>query len=536
MAPAPGVVTGRYGTIGKVFLVEQDYWPLNTTLFVKDFQGNNPTFVFHLLKTIDYRTHSGKSGVPGVNRNDLHEIELSVPSEEAEQRAIAEALTDADGLIESLEQLLAKKRDVKQGAMQQLLTGKTRLLGFEGEWTEKYIEQLADIRSGGTPSTTTLSFWGGGIPWTTPTDITALEGHKYLIKTARTITKSGLSSSSAELIPARSVIMTTRATIGECAINLVPMTTNQGFKNLIPRDGIDVEFLYYLMLTQRDAMIQLCGGSTFLEIGKTQLRSLEVHVPTSLPEQTAIATVLSDIDAEITALEAKLAKARRIKQGMMQQLLTGRIRLVDRPAVPPARENTKKPHSWQFNEAVVIAVLSQNFGSEQYPLGRMRYTKLSYLLHRHAERQAEGYLKKAAGPYRPATRYGGPEKIALERGYAQKSKRGKYQGFVAGPDIDKANAYFEKWYGSAIVQWLEQFRFVKNEELELLATVAMAVAELRESGSPANVASVKGVLAGNKEWKPKLDRAVFADTRIASAIKKCSKLFPDATETTKGTP
>jgi type I restriction enzyme S subunit len=89
-----------------------------------------------------------------------------------------------------------------------------------------------------------------------------------------------------------------------------------------------VEFLYYLLLTQKQGFISLCGGSTFLEIGKTQLVAYEVRLPETRSEQTAIAAILSDMDAEIAALEAKLAKTRQLKQGMMQELLTGRIRLV----------------------------------------------------------------------------------------------------------------------------------------------------------------------------------------------------------------
>jgi type I restriction enzyme S subunit len=104
---APGVVTGRYGTIGMVFFVSREFWPLNTTLYVRDFHGNDPLFVSYLLRTIDFHTHSGKSGVPGVNRNDLHEIVVRLPSTKAEQESIAEALSDADALIESSERLLA---------------------------------------------------------------------------------------------------------------------------------------------------------------------------------------------------------------------------------------------------------------------------------------------------------------------------------------------------------------------------------------------------------------------------------------------
>jgi type I restriction enzyme, S subunit len=111
-ALAPGVVTGRYGTIGDVFYVQEDFWPLNTTLYVKNFYGNNPLFTSYLLKTIDFHSHSGKSGVPGVNRNDLHELIVRIPPL-AEQEAIAYTLSDIDALIESLDRLLTKKRQIK---------------------------------------------------------------------------------------------------------------------------------------------------------------------------------------------------------------------------------------------------------------------------------------------------------------------------------------------------------------------------------------------------------------------------------------
>jgi type I restriction enzyme S subunit len=237
-------------------------------------------------------------------------------------------LSDADALIESLEELFAKKRQVKQGAMQELLSGKKRLPGFSEAWDLKRLGQLADIRSGGTPSTTQARFWNGDVPWCTPTDVTGLNGFKYLRDTSRKISHLGLKASSAEMIPARSVVMTSRATIGECAVNQVPVTTNQGFKNFVPCENADVEFLYYLLTMQRQGFISLCRGSTFLEIGKSQLATFEVSVPTTKTEQIAIAAVLSDMDAEIAAQEARLAKAKALKQGMMQELLTGRIRLL----------------------------------------------------------------------------------------------------------------------------------------------------------------------------------------------------------------
>jgi type I restriction enzyme, S subunit len=246
----------------------------------------------------------------------------------AEQRAIATALSDVDALLGSLDRLIAKKRDLKQAAMQELLTGQTRLPGFDGEWEVMRLDALAEIRSGGTPSTDESRFWNGDIPWCTPTDITALSGQKYLCVTTRTITQLGLKASSAEMIPAYSVVMTSRATIGECAINVAPVSTNQGFKNFVPFETTDVDFLFYLLASQKQGFTSLCTGSTFLEIGKTQLTSYQVQLPPSKVEQVAIAKVLTDMDDELTALTQRREKTHALKQAMMQELLTGRTRLV----------------------------------------------------------------------------------------------------------------------------------------------------------------------------------------------------------------
>lgn len=269
---------------------------------------------------------TAKSSVDSVRREMIARMPIPVPSI-VEQIAIATALSDADALIDALEQSIAKKRQIKKGAMQELLTGKRRLPGFAGEWSVKQLGDVGQIKSGGTPSTLRADFWDGEIPWCTPSDLTNLTCSRLLTQTSRSISQYGLKFSSAEIIPKRSLIMTTRATIGECAINSVPMTTNQGFKNIVPFADVNVDFLYYLMSTQKNRLVSLCGGSTFLEMGKTQLLSFEILMP-DYNEQTAIANILSDMDDEIAALEAKLAKARQIKIGMMQELLTGRIRLV----------------------------------------------------------------------------------------------------------------------------------------------------------------------------------------------------------------
>ena len=261
------------------------------------------------------------------------------------------------------------------------------------------------------------------------------------------------------------------------------------------------------------------------------VKNFELQVPPP-EEQIAIADILSDMDAEIISLETKLAKARRIKQGMMHELLTGRIRLV-RPSAQvlsfPAKDSAsvaKVSHNTQINEAVVIAVLSARFGSDKFRLGRFRRTKLSYLLHRHVEHEAAGFMKKAAGPYNPRTRYGGAEKIALQNRYVRVLSTGKSEGFVADENIAQAEGYFEKWYGAEALTWLEQFRYQKNDALELLTTVDMACEDLSRAGKAATLSAVKQIIHDSPEWKAKLNRAVFSDDNIATTIQSCGQLFP----------
>jgi len=275
----------------------------------------------------------------------------------------------------------------------------------------------------------------------------------------------------------------------------------------------------------------LLTGSNYPAINSGDVRALHIPLP-PYREQAAIADILSDMDAEIATLEGKSSKAHQIKQGMMQELLTGRIRLV-RPSAQilsfPVKESAsvaKVSHNTQINEAVVIAVLSAKFGSEKFPLGRFRRTKLSYLLHRHVEHEAAGFIKKAAGPYNPRTRYGGAEKIALQNRYVRVLSTGKSEGFVADENIAQAEGYFEKWYGAEALTWLEQFRYQKNDALELLTTVDMACEDLSREGKAVTLSAVKQIIHDSPEWKAKLNRAVFSDDNIATTIQSCGQLFP----------
>lgn len=258
-----------------------------------------------------------------VNLSALNKLRHPLPSL-PEQRAIAQALGDIDALIATLDRLIAKKRNIKQAAMQQLLTGKIRLPGFSGKWEVKMFGDIVTkIVGGGTPSRANPAFWGNVIPWVTVKDFTS---HSPT-ETQEYITRLGLNSSASHLIPAGTLIIATRIALGKAVVYDVDVAINQDLKALFVKSDIHVPFLVYWFENFGKLIEELGSGSTVKGVSLPELKRFSVDVP-DRSEQVAIASILSDMDAELTALEARRAKTRALKQGMMQELLTGKTRLL----------------------------------------------------------------------------------------------------------------------------------------------------------------------------------------------------------------
>lgn len=330
---APGVVTGRYGTIGDVYYLTEDFWPLNTTLFVSDFKNNDQLYIAYLLQTVDFSTHSGKSGVPGVNRNDIHKLSVLIPCP-SEQHAVAEALWDVDGSLGALESLIAKKRAIKQAASHQLLTGKIRLPGFSKEWGTKWLRELGQFLKGNgvkgeDAQSGPLACVRYGEIYTT---------HHNCVRTFHSWISSEVAALATRLDCGDLLFAgsgETKEEIGKCVAFVMETEAYAGGDIVILRPrNIDSLFLGYALNMPEVARqkASLGQGDAVVHISASALGQISLSIP-ALEEQSAIASVLSDMDAEIAALEARRDKTRAIKRGMMQQLLTGRIRLVE-PRVP----------------------------------------------------------------------------------------------------------------------------------------------------------------------------------------------------------
>jgi type I restriction enzyme S subunit len=242
-----------------------------------------------------------------------------------EQRSIALALSDMDELLSSLDQLIAKKHNLKKATMQQLLTGKTRLSGFSGEWKAKRLGELTEMYSGGTPTTSVHSYYGGDIPWVSISDMT--KGGKFIAMTDRNLTQTGFASCAAQLFPAGTVLYAMYASLGECSIASVPLCSSQAILGISTRSTLNNEFLYYYLTSSKSIVKSLGQHGTQANLNKGMVEDFWLRLP-SIPEQTAIAKVLSDMDVELTALKARRDKTHNLKQAMMNELLTGKTRLV----------------------------------------------------------------------------------------------------------------------------------------------------------------------------------------------------------------
>ncbi|WP_145152529.1 restriction endonuclease subunit S [Pseudomonas oryzihabitans] len=275
------------------------------------------SYISFLLSTSSYRQKT-LSLARGTTIKHLYpatfqDYKIALPPN-PEQRAIATALSDVDALLDALERLIAKKRELKQAAMQQLLTGQTRLPGFHGEWEVKRLEEVAEIVMGQSPSSSNYNARGDGLPLIQGNADVANRKTVARIFTTQ-ITKRGR---------AGDILMSVRAPVGEVSRATFDLCLGRGVCAIrYPND-----FLYYSLIFLEPMWAKHSKGSTFESVSSTDVRGVELKLPSDLAEQTAIATLLSDMDAELAALEQRLAKTRALKQGMMQELLTGRTRLV----------------------------------------------------------------------------------------------------------------------------------------------------------------------------------------------------------------
>jgi len=325
-------ITGR-GDIGVAMYRDTDFDAIVRLLVLTPKLNSNADsrFTTYLINSqIIFPIES--TGVPQLTVPQIRSVELTLPPL-PEQRHIAAVLSDTDELITTLEKLIAKKRVIKQGTMQELLTGKRRLPRFSGEWVNINLVANSTLKARiGWQGLTTVEYLDSGYSYLiTGTDF--ING-KIAWETCHYVDKYRYDQDTNIQVANGDILITKDGTIGKVAIVSglnKRATLNSGVFVLRPKTSTyDHKFVYYILLSQIfiNFLDKLAAGSTINHLYQKDFVNFEFIVPPTIAEQTAIVSILSDMDAEIDTLTAKLNKLRNIKQGMMSELLTGRIRLL----------------------------------------------------------------------------------------------------------------------------------------------------------------------------------------------------------------
>lgn len=461
------------------------------------------------------------SSVKNLNKEKVASLIVFIPTKE-EQKEIAEALSDMDNLISSLEKLIEKKKAIKQACLQKMFPkdGETvpemRLPGFTEPWEQRKVSELFKVtRSYVLATTLTGPAKTDEMPYPVYSSQTKGNGlmgyyNDYLYEDAITWTTDGANAGTVNY----------RAGKFYCTNVCGVLLSNEVTANQMIAEALNNVAKGY---------VSYVGNPKLMN---NVMADIEIMIPTQAEEREKLSVFFHNLDRLITLHQRKLEKCRKIKEGMMQQLLTGKIRLAlngntvaDKNEVDTVKVSSRG-HNRQFDDAVVIAGIVDKFYSDKYPLGRKKVQKLLYLFRRHQEADISAFKKKAAGPYADEVRYKGGEPIAISNKYIWVKKSSKGSSFSKGKKIGDALTYLGNWNLNDDLKWLcERFKYTKTDRLELLATIDMAMCDLTDAGIDVTVENIKNIIKSHSEWKAKLFKNYFRDNDIAWAIKECRRLF-----------
>ena len=341
------------GALGRAAIATKEILPANTNqalaiVRLKNSSSLQLNYLYQFTKTRFFKQNieeiSSQGAQPNLSLGDLSRFLVSAPPTE-EQAAIATALSDVDALINELKQLLAKKQAIKTATMQQLLTGRTRLPQFAlrddgtpkgyktselGEipedWNAKKMVELALIQRGASPRPIDSPIWfdsASSVGWLRISDVSKTV--KYLTETTQSLSELGIANS--RFVPQGNLVMSICATVGKPIITSVNLCIHDGF---VVFKGLSVsqDYMYYILKKLEPEWSKQGQTGSQMNLNTELINTTLVLIPQLQEEQAAIATILSEMDSDISNLQQRLSKARQIKQGMMQQLLTGQIRLI----------------------------------------------------------------------------------------------------------------------------------------------------------------------------------------------------------------
>jgi type I restriction enzyme S subunit len=353
ISKGPGVVLGRKGTLGSVFYLDQDYWPHDTTLWVKDFKGNLPRFVYYFFRSMsaELLALDNATANPALNRNHVHPIEVLWPSR-GTQESIANVLgvlddkiasnRDVNAALEAFSSALfnswfsdfdpvAVKRDGKTpiGVPAEAIDlfpshfEESEVGSIPQGWRPSTIGAEVTVVGGSTPSTNESRFWNGDVCWVTPRDLSRLDD-PVVLDTERHITQEGLGQISSGLLPVGTVLLSSRAPIGYIAVAEVPVAINQGFIAMKCDKQLSSHFVVNWVRENLDEVLSRAGGTTFAEISKAAFRPIPLVVPP--PELLeAFDAIVAPLDALRVANVRESRKLAELRDTLLGPLLSGEL-------------------------------------------------------------------------------------------------------------------------------------------------------------------------------------------------------------------
>jgi type I restriction enzyme S subunit len=341
---SPGVTLGRSGaSFGKAFFVNEDYWPHNACLYVKNFKGNDKKFVYYFLKVNDFSSLNSGSAQPSLNRNILYCLSIKIPNLQT-QKKIASILSAYDDLIENNNQRIQLLEEMAEDIYKEWFV-RLRFPGYETcrffdkngaevgrevdgalpeGWEKERIEDAFTVVGGGTPSTIEDTFWKNGtVNWFSPTDITGAKGI-FLKNSAKKITPLGLKKSAAKIFPPKSLMMTSRATIGAIGINITEACTNQGFITCIPNENFPYTYIYHWIKINKKLIENFASGATFKEISRGVFKNFKIIKP----KKSLISSfhnIVSPMFDELSTLQQKNQVLQETRDLLLPRLISGKL-------------------------------------------------------------------------------------------------------------------------------------------------------------------------------------------------------------------
>jgi type I restriction enzyme S subunit len=315
---APGVTIGRSGNLGNAYLYTKEFWAHNTTLYVKDFKGNNELFIYYFLKTFDFKQFNVGSAVPTLNRNHIHPLDIILPPL-PEQKAIAAVLSSLDDKID-----LLHRQNKTLEAMAETLFRQRFIEEAQEDWEEKPLSFFGEIICGKTPSKKNRNYFNGEIPFIKIPD---MHENIFLFETTDNLTEEGKLSQSNKTLPSKSICVSCIATVGLVSMNAKESQTNQQINSIIPKKNYYRYFLYSTMKSDYELLHSMAsGGTATLNLNTGNFSK----IPVQYPGDNFLLAYQREVEPyfdKIFINQSQIRTLEKLRDTLLPKLMSGEVRV-----------------------------------------------------------------------------------------------------------------------------------------------------------------------------------------------------------------